>query len=162
MSVFRITKKTYAKDLEGRGGLFASGRWHRKGNRVIYASESISLAAWERFVHITDYRNIPSDLVVVTISIPDDIEIKEVPGHILVSGWNVSDPYNFYKKETMEFGTRFLKENRHLVLKVPSAVVENECNYLLNPSHPDIKRCTIEKIEPFAFNGRIGGSSPGS
>ena len=157
MRVFRITKKTYAKDLEGKGGLFASGRWHRKGNGVIYASESISLAAWERIVHITDYRNIPSDLVVVTINIPDDIEIIEVPGHILVSGWNVSEPYNFYKKETMEFGTRFLKENRHLVLKVPSAVVKNEYNYLLNPSHPDIKRCTIEKIEPFIFNSRIGG-----
>jgi RES domain-containing protein len=157
MKVFRITKKAYANDLEGRGGLFASGRWHRKGNRVIYASASISLAAWEGFVHLTDYRNIPSDLVVVTINIPDDIGIIEVPGYILISGWNVSEPYQFYKKETMEFGTRFLKESRHFVLKVPSAVVKNEYNFLLNPNHPDIERCTIEKIEPFTFNGRIGG-----
>ena len=157
MKVFRITKKTYANDLGGSGGLFASGRWHKKGNRVVYTSESISLAAWERFVGITDYRNIPSDLVVVTINIPDDVEIIEIPGHALIPGWNVSEPYHFYKKETMEFGTKFLKENRHLVLKAPSAVVKYEYNYLLNPNHPDIKRCTIEKIEPFIFNGRIGG-----
>jgi len=156
MKVFRITKKAYAKDLGGEGGLFASGRWHWKGNRVVYVSENISLAAWERFVHMTDLRNLPSDLVVVTIIIPDDIEIIEVPGYILVSGWNVSEPYNFYKKETMEFGTAFLKENHHLVLKVPSAVVKYEYNYLLNPNHPDIERCTIERIEPFTFNGRIG------
>lgn len=147
----------YANDLSGIGGLYAAGRWHKKGNRVVYASESISLAAWERFVHITDYRNLPSDLVVVTIYIPDDIEIKEVPGHILVPGWNTSEPYDFFKKETIKFGTRFLKENAHLLLKVPSAVVKSEYNYLLNPNHPDIKRCRIEKIEPFTFNGRIGG-----
>lgn len=156
MKVFRITKKTFANDLGGSGGLYASGRWHRKGNRVIYASENISLAAWERIVHITDLRNLPSDLVVVTINIPDDIEIKEVPNHILVPGWYVYEPYNFYKKETMEFGTAFLNENHHLVLKVSSAVVKYEYVYLLNPNHSDIRRCTIEKIKPFTFNGRIG------
>ena len=84
-------------------------------------------------------------------------ENAAVPAYILIPGWNVSEPYQFYKKETMEFGTRFLKENCHFVLKVPSAVVKNEYNFLLNPNHPDIKRCVIEKIEPFIFNGRIGG-----
>jgi RES domain-containing protein len=154
MKLYRITNKKYA-NLDGIGGIYVAGRWNMKGHRVIYAAESISLAAWEKFVHITDYRDLPTNLVVITINIPDDIEIEEVSGNVLVSGWNLTLPFRAYKSETVLFGTEFLTRNTHLVLKVPSAVISEEYNYLLNPNHPDINKCTIEKIEPFKFDKRI-------
>jgi len=154
MKIYRIVNKVHA-NLDGLGGIYGSGRWNKKGDRVVYASESISLAAWEKLIHITDYQNLPTDLIVITINIPDNIEIKEVPDRVLVPGWNIPKPFRPFKKETVEFGTEFLRKNFHLVLKVPSIVVKGEYNYLLNPNHPDIKKCKIEKIEPFEFDKRI-------
>lgn len=154
MKLYRITKRAYA-NLDGLGGLYVCGRWNQKGHRVIYASESISLAAWEKFIHITDRKDLPTDLVVITIDVPDNIKVQKVPARVLVPGWNTPTPFMPYKEETIQFGTEFLKQNTHLILKVPSVVVNGEYNYLLNPNHPDITKCTIEKIEPFKFDERI-------
>ncbi|NQU81520.1 MAG: RES family NAD+ phosphorylase [Bacteroidetes bacterium] len=88
MKIYRIVNKTHA-NLDGLGGIYGSGRWNEKGYRVVYASESISLAAWEKLIHLTDYQDLPTDLVVITINLPDNIEIKEVPGKVLVPGWNI-------------------------------------------------------------------------
>ena len=154
MKIYRIVNIAHA-NLDGLGGIYGPGRWNKKGYRVVYASGSISLAAWEKIIHITDYQNLPMNLVVITINLPDNIEIKEVPGNVLVPGWNIPTKFRPFKKETVEFGTEFLRQNSYLVLKVPSAVVKGEYNYLLNPGHPDIKKCKIEKIEPFEFDKRI-------
>lgn len=154
MKLYRIDKIDRV-NMQGLGGLYTQGRWNKKGLLVIYASESISLAAWEKLVHLTDYQNLPMTLVVFTIDVPDDIEIKDVPESVLVPGWNIPEPFKPYKNETIEFGTEFLKKNTNLVLKVPSAIVNNEYNYLVNPNHPDIKKCKIAKIEPFEFDERI-------
>ncbi|MEE4285058.1 MAG: RES family NAD+ phosphorylase [Mariniphaga sp.] len=51
MIVYRITKKEYTT-LDGTGGLFGPGRWHKKGNPIVYTSEHASLAAWEKIVHV--------------------------------------------------------------------------------------------------------------
>ncbi len=154
MKLYRIDKKDRV-NLEGLGGLYTQGRWNKKGFRVIYASESISLAAWEKFVHTTDYKDLPKDLVVFSINIPDDIEIKDVPDSVLIPGWDIPEPYRTHKEETIVFGTNFLKQNKYLILKVPSAIVKEEYNYLLNPNHPYIKKCKIERKEPFEFDVRI-------
>lgn len=158
MEVYRIDKAG-RENLEGIGGLKGSGRWHKEGNRIIYASESISLASWEKFVHMTDYNNLPDNLVVLTIEIPDDITIIDVPKKVLIPGWNVPEPFILYKEETIEYGTKFLKEKKHLVLRVPSAVIQGEFNFVINPNHPDIKRCKIVKSEPFKFDPRSSNTT---
>jgi len=56
MFVYRITKKEHAT-LDGLGGLYGPGRWHKKGNPVIYTSEHASLAAWEKIVHVSSFEN---------------------------------------------------------------------------------------------------------
>ncbi|HEX7585543.1 MAG TPA: RES family NAD+ phosphorylase, partial [Prolixibacteraceae bacterium] len=86
MFVFRITKKEHAS-LDGLGGLFGPGRWHKKGNRVIYTSEHASLAAWEKIVHVASFENLTSNLLLVKIELPDGIEIQTVPKKVLIKGW---------------------------------------------------------------------------
>ena len=150
MIVYRITKKEYLS-LDGRGGLFGPGRWHRKGNLVVFISEHASLAAWEKIVHLANFENLPNELLLGKIEMPDNIEIQTVPNMILIEGWD-SFPYI---NETLNYGTSFLRKNKHLALKVPSAIVPDEFNVLLNPLHPDIHRCKMISTVPFIFDKRI-------
>lgn len=150
MIVYRITKKEHAA-LDGMGGLYGSGRWHKKGNLVIYTSEHASLAAWEKLVHVTSFENLPDNLLLVKIEIPDGIEIQSVPQSILASGW---DSFPFIL-DTLDFGTSFLRKNEHLALKVPSVIIPDEYNLILNPLHPGIRDCKVVSTIPFIFDKRI-------
>ena len=150
MIIYRITIKEQVA-LDGKGGLFGSGRWHKKGTLVIYTSEHASLAAWEKIVHVTNFENLPNDLLLVKIEIPDRIEIQTVPQTVLVKEW---DSFPF-ASETVDYGTSFLRKNEHLALKVPSAVIPDEFNIILNPLHPDIGECNIISTIPFIFDKRV-------
>ncbi len=149
MELFRIVKKDYA-DLEGIGGIYAPGRWHHEGNRVVYLSETISLAAWEKYLNIASPKLLPPDLVFMRVFVPDS-DILKVPKKVLIKGWDEFP----HLSQTMDFGTDFLREGKHLLLQVPSAVVPQEHNYLLNPRHSNIKDCKILKIVPFKFDARL-------
>ena len=150
MIVYRITKKEHSA-LDGMGGLYGPGRWHKKGNLVIYTSEHASLAAWEKIVHVTSFENLPKNLLLVKIELPDGTEIQSVPQKILVKGWN-SYPFAL---ETVDYGTAFLQKKEHLALKVPSVIIPDEFNILLNPLHPDIRDCKVISTVPFVFDQRV-------
>ena len=150
MIVYRITKKEHSA-LDGMGGLYGSGRWHKKGNLVIYTSEHASLAAWEKIVHVTSFENLPKNLLLVKIEIPDGIEILSIPQKILANGW---DCFPFIL-DTMDYGTSFLRKKEHLAIKVPSVIIHDEYNIILNPLHPDIRNCKIISSLPFVFDKRV-------
>jgi RES domain-containing protein len=150
MIVYRITKKAHA-DLTGLGGLYGRGRWHKKGNLVVYASENASLAAFETIVHVASFRNMPHDLVLMKIGLPDHTKISTVPESVLVRGWNGFP----FCDETIDFGTSFLHSKENLLLKVPSVIIPDEFNFLINPLHPEIKNCKVISISPFTFDIRI-------
>ena len=152
MIVYRITKKDHAA-LDGMGGLYGPGRWHKKGFQVIYTSEHASLAAWEKIVHIASFENIPNNLILVKIEIPEWVEIQTVPQNILTEGWN-SFPFI---NETVNYGTSFLLKKEHLALKVPSVIIPDEYNIILNPLHPEIKECKVIISNPFLFDKRVLG-----
>jgi RES domain-containing protein len=152
MIVYRITKKEYVS-LDGKGGLFGPGRWHKKGNPVIYTSEHASLAAWEKIVHVASFENLPEDLLLIKIEIPDTIKIQTVPTDILVPGW---DEFPFNSK-TVEYGTSFLRNGEYLALIVPSVIIPDEFNVILNPIHPNILKCRIISSETFTFDRRVSG-----
>ena len=150
MIVYRITKEDHSA-LDGMGGLYGPGRWHQKGNLVIYASEHASLAAWEKIVHVASFENLPNNLLLLEFEIPDGIEIQTVPQTVLVDGWN-SFPF---ANETINYGTSFLREKKHLALKVPSVIIPAEYNIILNPLHPDIHFCKVISKIPFIFDKRV-------
>lgn len=150
MIVYRITKKEYLA-LDGLGGLYGPGRWHKKGNMVIYTSEHASLAAWEKIVHVASIENLSTNLLLVKIEIPDNTEIQTVPKNVLVKGWD-SFPFS---NETVSYGTSFLQHKKYLALRVPSAIIPDEYNIILNPLHPHIISCKILSSTPFIFDKRI-------
>lgn len=150
MIVYRLSKSKHAKDLSGKGAEKFGGRWNSKGVAIVYTSDSRALCTAEIAVH-TPLGIIPFDYAIIAINIPDKAIIPELELSELPKDWK-SIPHSH---STQEIGDRFVDAEKFLAIKVPSAVVQGEFNYLLNPEHSDFKNIKIEKIEPFSFDERL-------
>ena len=150
MIVFRLSKSTYAADLSGKGAEMSGGRWNSKGTAMVYTSQSGALCTVEIAVH-TPLGIIPLDYTLVTIEIPDELSIQEITLDELPKDWNAL----LHIHGTQLIGDQFIKSGIHPLLKVPSAVVQGEYNYLINPRHPESRKISIRKIEPFNFDSRL-------
>ena len=154
--VFRIasTSPSYNyDDMTGKGAEMSGGRWNRKGVPVVYTASSVALAALETIVH-TDTGAWPLNRYVLEIAIPDalwaaaeDIE----HGGALPAVWDAQPA----PKETLDFGDAWLASRRSLLLIVPSVIVPQETNILINPRHPDAGQIKIIKTTKFVYDGRI-------
>jgi|SRR5690606_32439670 len=150
MRVFRLSKKKYSKDLSGKGASKSGNRWNSKGTEIIYSAESRALAMAEVAVHLT-LATLPSDYVMIEIDIPDDVQIKELELKDLPDNWN-NHPPNI---STQKIGDEFIASIDVCVLKVPSAVVQGDYNYLINPYHKQFKTIKIFEVKDFPFDKRI-------
>ncbi len=150
MKVFRLAKRAYADDLSGKGAEKAGARWNSKGTAMLYTSQLRALCVVEIAVHLP-IGNIPSVYSMVEIEIPGELETEVVSEEILYEGWN-SLPHSQF---TQNIGDKFILQNKFLILRVPSAVVKGDCNYLINPGHKDFNRIEIVNISPFSFDERL-------
>lgn len=150
MIAFRLSKSKYAKDISGKGAEQTGGRWNSKGAALLYTSESRALCTTEIAVH-TPLGNIPFGYEIISIEIPDDIEIQELAATELPDDWK-SFPHSH---STQEIGDKFVIAEKFLVIKVPSVIVQGEYNYLINPNHKDFKKIQIKSIESFNFDERL-------
>ncbi len=146
MIVYRIAASAYAGDLSGRGSSMYGGRWNPKGMPLLYTSATLSLAALELAVNLPPGR-IPNHYQTLELSIPDK-SIEEVER--LPEQWNA----NPYVPATQQVGREFVKAGG-FILKVPSAVIDSESNYLINPAHPKMSSITIKDQRPFLFDSRL-------
>ncbi len=137
----------YAADLSGRGAEIAGGRWNSKGSAALYTAQSIALCVTEIAVHIP-LGILPKDYRLIHIEIPDSacFEPKRLP-----KDWNTFP----HPDSTQKIGDKFLKDQRFLTMKIPSAAVQGEFNYIMNPRHPDFSQVKIKKIEKFTFDDRL-------
>ncbi|NER12784.1 RES domain-containing protein [Leptobacterium flavescens] len=150
MIVYRIDRNKRKNDLlSGIGAEKVGGRWNKIGTRAVYTSENVSLCYLEIVMHLDISEDLPDDRILVHIEIPDEIEISEEKK--LPKNWN-SFPYN---SGTQEIFTKFCNERKGAVLKVPSAIVGSEYNFVINPLHPDAAKIKIVKIEKFSFDKRL-------
>lgn len=150
MIVYRLSKAAYATDLSGKGAEKAGGRWNSKGVAMVYTGESRALCTAEIAVH-TPLGNLPNGYTLICIEIPEEIPLGKLAMEELPGDWK-SFPH---PHTTQEIGDRFIKDSVFAVLKVPSAVVQGEYNYLLNPYHPDISRIRVVGTEVFSFDERL-------
>jgi RES domain-containing protein len=150
VEVFRISKKAYSQ-IDGIGGLLYPGRWHIAGYRVIYTAQYRSLAALESLVHLSQTHLLANDFVLTSIKIPDNIDYKTIEHKKLSTNWNSIHQI----AETQKIGTDFLKLSKYLFIKVPSAVIEHEYNFIINPQHKDFEHCKVISQSNFNFDGRL-------
>ena len=152
MLLYRISYKDYA-DLNGIGGLTTSGRWTHQGYPVVYFSDSLSLAAWEKLMQFESMKHIPNVYVSLTVEVPES-SIQVITKEELdksITGWD-SFPHH---SATRIIGTNFLKDKEYLLLRVPSAVIQDEFNYIMNPLHPLSAEAKIIEKKPFIFDERL-------
>lgn len=148
MQVWRICKHKHQDSaFSGTGGLYAPGRWTPQGFLVVYTAESLALASLEVFVH-TESERIP--LVALRAFLPEDIAISKVDVSSLPVDWQQPAAYPVLQN----IGKRWLQEKQTPVLKVPSAIIPVEFNYLLNPQHPDLQ-LSLDPPLQFRFDQRM-------
>jgi RES domain-containing protein len=150
MIVYRLAKAVYSNDLSGKGAELSGGRWNSRGTPMIYTSQSRALCTAEIAVH-TGLGILPVDFRLIQISIPDEIEIKQISSTELPADWAIFPPTHF----TQKLGDKFISEKKYLVLQVPSAVIPGDWNYLINPLHLDISLIKIISVEEYNFDKRL-------
>jgi RES domain-containing protein len=149
MRVYRISKTKYAEDLNGMGSKLYGGRWNKIGTPCIYTSESRALAILEYSVNVNiDF--IPRSLSICVFEIDPrqihTLDIEKLPGN-----WRD----NPTPLSTKEFGSELFSQD-YSILKIPSVVIPEEWNYVLNPmiDQPDFK---LVEVKDFVFDLRIKG-----
>ncbi|MEY2831877.1 MAG: hypothetical protein RLZZ574_1135 [Cyanobacteriota bacterium] len=148
MFVWRICSRKYQSSaFSGIGGLYVPGRWHFQGHKMIYTSESLALASLEIFVHL---ESSIAPLVAIKAHLPKKLEVHEVKLLDLPINWQDVASYSLLQK----IGQDWLTSRRTPILKVPSAIVPVENNYLFNPEHPEFK-VDLEPPVQFKFDQRM-------
>lgn len=148
MRVYRIGNRNYARDLFGEGARLHGGRWNHMGIPCLYSSGTRSLCVLELSVNVSLGAGL-RNLSMTEIEIPDDI--LELSVHVLPVNWHILPAPNVSK----DYGTDLLNQQSHAVIKIPSAVIPEEFNYLVNPGHPLARKCRVIKVNDFTFDTRI-------
>lgn len=125
------------------------GRWNNVGTSAVYLSAHLSLCALEILVH-ADPADLP-DHVAIPVDVPTGLSIEDVDPAKLSSRWRdeLSPP------ELRDFGDEWVRDGRSLLLRVPSVVVPDEYNYVLNPAHGEIAKLKIGEARAFSFDPRL-------
>lgn len=152
MEVYRISLSKWSHSLRASG---RAARWNSEGREVIYAAASRSLACLENIVHRNSTELIDRFRVMV-FYIPDHLKAESVYLSQLPEGWHSSDESACW--ECRRIGDNWLKQKTAPLLKVPSSIIKNEFNYLLNPFHSDFEHIKLIANEPFLFDPRLKGS----
>lgn len=148
MIVFRITNETYKNNISGNGAAMFGSRWNSKGTRLLYTSQSISLSILESLVHLKR-SDIPPTQYLLHIELPDEKEIAEISYKKIKKDWHREIEY------TQWMGDQFIRNKKNLFLKVPSAIVPQESNVLLNPAHNEFKKVKLVASELLELDKRL-------
>lgn len=150
MEAYKLSRAKFATPLSGKGAAIKGARWNSIGVELIYLASNRSLAMAEVAVHFT-LATIPSDYVMQTIYIPDNISIKKMNESALPKDWNTFP----HPASTQAIGDKFVLANKYCVMQIPSAVTQGDYNILINPNHIDFSKIKIISTSKFPFDKRI-------
>lgn len=155
VSLWRIAKNApayRADDLSGAGAAAYGGRWNSKGKFVVYGAASIALATLETLAHLGD--DIAArDRFLIQIAVPPMVWKRrtEIRNDSLQPGWQDEPP----GAVSIEIGDAWIDNRTSALLVVPSVIIHEECNVLINPAHPDARRISASIVRPFIYDPRL-------
>lgn len=139
---FRIGKRQYMDDpLDGIGASLMGNRWNSKGVRMAYTSGSRALCCLELLVHVSA-STVPDELVLAEVEVPEDLIIRSK----YAPGGSVSQ---------RQHGDVWVKRARSAAMLVPSVIIPEEMNLLINPEHPDAGKIQLIEVKPYSFDARL-------
>ncbi|WP_236974250.1 RES family NAD+ phosphorylase [Membranihabitans maritimus] len=151
MEVFRLVRSKYKDDFSGKGAYLYGGRWNSPGVYALYAASHISLSVLEIVVNLDReiLHYMPSYHLLV-MEVPDTL-VYPFKHTALEEGW----------KEDMDLtrfiGDGFLHTQSNLGMEIPSAVIPEESNYLINPLHEEFSKVRMVRSVVFGFDERLLG-----
>ncbi|MCC6161969.1 MAG: RES family NAD+ phosphorylase [Acidobacteria bacterium] len=143
MTLWRISRHA---DLSGIGGVYAGGRWHTRGQRVVYLADHPASCLLEMLVQAGRVEDLPPSYQWLRVDGPDDV-VADVGN--LPSVWRED------VAATRARGDAWLASKESALLRVPSVLAPEASNYLLNPTHPDTPRFAIERSVDFPLDERF-------
>ena len=150
ITAWRIVKARHAVGaFDGEGARVEGGRWNSPGTPLVYTSQSAALAALEMLVHLGRPSMLPAYVLIPCVF--DDAVVSRLDRKRLPRNWRV---YPAPSALPM-IGDEWVKSSTSAVLEVPSAVIEADSNYLLNPHHPDFHAIRVMNPQPFEFDLRL-------
>jgi len=155
MRLYRLSTAPYAKRLDGEGAAIRGARWNPPKGPMIYTTAEPALAVLEVLAHFNAQHEVPDDTVMVTYELSGLEGIRRPAPRTLPAGWDVQGPP--YSLAAQAYGAAFIASPL-VMLRVPSVLVRNQWNYLLNPRALH-GRLHIVSIEPFTFDSRLVSSS---
>jgi len=147
MNVYRITTAKWADTLSGSG---YPARWNSKGVYVIYTASSRALACLENLVHRSG-EGLHNRFKIVEITISTDASKQNIDLDELPAEWHKTEHYPVCRR----IGDRWIEEGTSLLLEVPSSIIREETNVLINPHHPEFSDVKIAGIRDFRFDERL-------
>ena len=149
MEVFRISKETRANILTSSG---SENRWNKRGQKVIYTGSSRSLSTLELIVHKSAIAlTVPYKVMVISIA-DDDNLVKQIHINELRKDWRTLAAYSTLQN----IGANWYDHQETLLLKVPSAIIHYEYNYVINTEHPDFtQKIHLVRIEDYFWDDRL-------
>lgn len=151
MIVYRITQEQYTDDLSGNGARLYGGRWNSEGMFALYTASTRALAMLETLAHTPVQLLSAKAYSILSIEVPDDAGIETISVKKLKLNWDAWD-VQFY---TQKMGDAFLKANQNLLLQVPSVLVHEEYNFIVNPKHPAASKMKIADKKLLKLNERL-------
>jgi RES domain-containing protein len=148
MEVFRISHEKWAGVLQGSG---RAARWNSNGMFITYSASTRALACLEMLVHLCG-EQIKTPFKLSVIYIPDEVAIENFSG-FYNKDWAEIENYH----QCQLIGDEWIRSARTCILRVPSAIIKNEYNYLINPQHPDFMKIKVISLEDFEFDMRLKG-----
>ncbi|MEO8946362.1 MAG: RES family NAD+ phosphorylase [Gemmatimonadaceae bacterium] len=146
------TPNYLADDLNGTGAHVSGGRWNRKGSPMVYTSTSRALARLETVVQLASGKPLPLNRYLVEVIVPwqawDQREVLAPADRV---GWDAQPP----GKISLDWGTRWVAARSTLIAEVPSVIVPEESNLLINPRHSDIALVSTRKVRRWTCDGRL-------
>ena len=140
-----------ADDLSGTGARITGGRWNRKGTPMLYAASSQALACLETVVHL-NAGDLPLNRYLVEVDIPDDLVAAAVRfDPVIHVGWDAI-PEGMV---SIEAGEQWVSSGASAVMIVPSVIVPDEMNFLVNPRHADANAIKARKLRKWTYDMRL-------
>lgn len=149
MRLWRIAQRKFALDRACAGAALYRGRWNPVGLPALYCAGSISLCALEKFVHLGSPPLPP--LVLVAVDIPDAAGVFSPLPADLPPGWDDLPT----STAAQLLGRDWLTRRETLAMRIPSVLLPEESNLVVNPLHPDYLQISMTVVRPFTFDGRM-------
>lgn len=148
MIFYRFAHRKFSHDLSGTGAKLKGGRWNPPGLPVVYTSESISLAVLEILANALTLQELQS-VQLMQIEIPGNASCHEIKLQSLKRNWYKDFDY------TQWMGQEIIRSQKALLCRCPSAIIQQEHNYLINTLHPDFKTVKLREAKDFDFDERL-------